>query len=182
MANFKLYFPKILLLEGTSLENVPGDAGSWTKDGITIDDYIHNGIDKNNDGKIDLTDLKLMTNDDASRIYKKEYWDVIQGDVLKNQTIAEYICDFGINCGIKLAIKKTQTILGLVADGQFGPKTLSSINTANSKDLFNKLVESRTNYYNAIVANNSSQSKFLKGWLRRTNSFNFIDDSNNNIA
>lgn len=182
MADFKKLFPKVLDSEGRSYENVPGDAGGPTKMGIIIAEWKVKGYDKNKDGKIDENDLKLINEEDAYKIYKADYWDTIQGDGINNQVIAEYICDWGINCGIKLAAKKTQTILGLVADGQFGPKTLAAVNAANQKDLFNKLVESRTAYYKAIVANNPSQNKFLKGWLNRTNSFLFKDTSSDNIA
>lgn len=182
MADFKKYFPQILDFEGRVYENVPGDAGGPTKYGIILSEWETKGYDKNGDGKIDVEDLKLITEDDAYKIYKADYWDTIKGDQINNQTIASYICDFGINCGISLAIKKTQTILGLLADGQFGPKSLQAVNSANQKDLFNKLVETRAAYYNAIVENHPAQNKFLKGWLRRTNSFNFVDDSSNNIA
>ena len=182
MADFKKLFPKILDSEGRSYENVPGDNGGATKMGIIISEWKVKGYDKNHDGKINEDDLKLINEDDAYKIYKADYWDTIQGDLINNQTIAEYICDWGVNCGILLSAKKTQTILGLVSDGKFGPKTITAINTANSKDLFNKLVESRANYYKAIVDNHPSQSKFLKGWLSRTNSFKFVNDSSNNIA
>jgi lysozyme family protein len=179
MADFKKLFPRILDSEGRSYENVPGDNGGPTKMGIILSEWKVKGYDKNKDGKIDENDLKLITEDDAYKIYKINYWDVIRGDEINNQVITEFICDWGVNCGIGLSVRKVQSILGLEADGKFGPKTLESINKANQKDLFNKLVESRTNYYNAIVQNHPVQSKFLKGWLNRTNSFKFKDESNN---
>ena len=182
MADFKKYFPQILDFEGRVYENVEGDAGGPTKYGIILSEWKTKGYDKNHDGKIDENDLKLMTEEDAYKIYKADYWDTIKGEENKNQTIASYIADWGINCGIKLAIKKTQTILGLLSDGQFGPKSLEAVNKADQKDLFNKLVESRANYYKAIVANNPAQNKFLKGWLSRTNSFTFKDNSSDSIA
>ena len=185
MADFKKLFPRILDSEGRSYENVPGDNGGPTKMGVILSEWKVKGYDKNGDGKIDENDLKLITEEDAYKIYKINYWDVIKGDEIKNQVIAEYICDWGVNCGIGLSVKKCQIILGLEADGKFGPKTLEEINKANQKDLFTKLVESRTLYYKAIVDNHPVQSKFLKGWLARKNSFKFIDQLDNksdNIA
>ena len=178
MADFKKLFPRVLDSEGRSYENVPGDAGGPTKMGIIISEWKVKGYDKNHDGKIDENDLKLISEDDAYKIYKSDYWDTIKGDDIKNQVIAEYICDWGINCGIGLAARKTQEILGLEADGKVGPKTIAAINTADQKKLFDTLVEKRAAYYNAIVANKPSQAKFLKGWLARTNSFKFQDSSN----
>ena len=174
MANFNKYFPVLLQLEGTTLENVPGDSGSWTMDGITIAEYKVSGIDHNHDGIINQIDLGLMTNEEASKIAKSNYWDQIQGDNIISQSVAEMLCDYGYNCGIRLAIKKIQGILNLSIDGNFGIHTLGSVNSSNPLQLFNKIKLSRLAYYQAIVDHNPSQIKFLRGWQNRVNNFKFI--------
>lgn len=174
MASFKLYFPKLLLWEGTKLENVPGDNGSWTKDGIIISEYKQFGIDHNNDGVIDQKDLALMTDDEASAIAKINYWDKLKCDDITNQSLAEMICDFGFNTGIVTAAKKTQIALGnVLVDGIFGNKTILAINTTPQETLFNAIKVLRVKYYRDIVQNNPSQNKFLAGWLNRSSAFTF---------
>jgi lysozyme family protein len=173
MADIKPYLIKLWELEGTKLENVPGDKGSWTKDGIIISEYKEYGVDHNNDGVIDEKDLNLMTDEEAASIVKKRYWDVVKADTINNQIIAEYIVDWGYNCGIGFAARRTQQILGLTVDGNVGPKTIQAINSANQQELFNNLVNSRQQHYKDIVAKNPSQSKFIKGWMARSNYFKF---------
>ena len=174
MADFKKYFPTLVKWEGSAFENVPGDAGGPTKFGVILSEWIAQGYDKNGDGKINVEDLKIITSEDAMKIAKPHYWDKAQADNINNQSVAEMIIDFGYNCGIGLAIRKTQTILNLTVDGSIGPNSIKAINNSNQKDLFDKLVSSRIAYYKAIVAAKPSQSKFLKGWLDRTNSFKFV--------
>lgn len=173
MAKFDSYFPKLVEWEGAAFENVPGDNGGPTKYGVILSEWKEKGWDKDNDGDIDVEDLKKINANDASSIAKSHYWDRLKCDQITNQSIAEFIADFAYNCGVSAAAKKTQEVLGLTEDGNIGPKTLAAINGANQEDLFNKLKARREKYYRAIVANNASQNKFLAGWLNRNNSFKF---------
>lgn len=172
MADFKLYFPTLLKWEG-GLANDPDDKGGLTKYGVTLQEWIDNGYDKNNDGHIDGIDLRAITTDDAAIIAKKYYWDVVKGDLINNQSIAEFVVDWAYNSGTKNIVIKIQHLFNLTADGIVGPKTLEFLNTYPQEDLFSKLKERRESFYRAIVRSNPTQSKFLKGWLIRNNSFKF---------
>lgn len=175
MANFSKFFPILMKHEGGSkFTNIPGDKGGATKWGIILDTWIKCGADKDCDGDIDVNDLKLSTEQDAMEVSKKIYWDKIKGDCIYSQSIAEFIFDWAYNSGVQTAAKKVQQLLGLQADGVIGDKTVKAINDANPKELFTKLKNRREEFYKAIVANNPSQAKFLKGWLNRNNSFNFV--------
>jgi lysozyme family protein len=173
MADFKKYFPKLVQFEGSAFECVPGDNGKETKFGVILSEWKAKGYDKDGDGDIDVNDLKLITADDAMKIAKTHYWDRLRCDSINNQSIAELIVDFAYNCGVGTAAMKTQQCLGITVDGIFGPKTVEAINKANQNDLFSKILNIRKKYYNDIVANHPNQKKFLKGWLRRTDSFTF---------
>lgn len=151
----------------------PADKGGLTKYGVTLQEWIDDGYDKNKDGHIDGLDLRAITEDDAAIIAKKYYWDVVKGDQINNQSIAEFIADWAYNSGTKNIILKIQHLVALKPDGIVGPKTLELLNTAPQEDLFNKLKQRREDFYNAIVRADKTQAKFLKGWLIRNNSFKF---------
>lgn len=172
MADFKLYFPILLKWEG-GLADDPNDHGGLTKYGVTLQEWIDDGYDKNKDGHIDGLDLREITEDDAANIAKKYYWDVVKGDQINNQSIAEFICDWAYNSGTKNIVLKLQHLFGLKPDGIVGPDTLNYLNTQPQEELFNQLKQRREQFYNAIVKSDPSQKKFLRGWLIRNNSFIF---------
>lgn len=172
MADFNKVFDHLLQLEGGYVDD-PLDKGQATRWGVTLNTWINNGYDKNGDNKIDKEDVKLITKEDAYKIAKKLYWDAVKGDKINNQSIAEFIFDWGYNSGTKTAIKKVQQALNISVDGVIGIKTLAVINQANQEVLFNKLVESRHQFIQNIIKNNPSQAKFRRGWENRINSFKF---------
>lgn len=173
MADFKKFFPILLHWEGSSFTIIPGDNGGATKFGVTLAEWKAAGYDENSDGTVDVNDLKLITEDEAMVIAKREYWDLMKGDNILNQSVANFIVDFAYNCGSGTATKKLQHVLGTVVDGVIGSHTLNTLNSTDQQTLFNKLKQMRIQYYDAIVENNGGQEKFLRGWLNRTNSFEF---------
>lgn len=96
------------------------------------------------------------------KILKISYWDKIQADNIVNQSVAEIIVDYLYNSGTGRIIK-IQELLGVTADGQFGKISLEALNKQDQEQLFNKIRQHRIDFYQAIVKNNPSQSKFLKG-------------------
>jgi lysozyme family protein len=173
MANFEPYFPSIIKSEGSVYENDPTDTGGCTKYGIILQTLKDYNFDVNKDGVYTCEDVKALTLEDAKLIYKKMYWDYFKADSIKNQSLAEYIVDGAINQGKGTIAKYVQTIIGVTADGLVGNKTLEAINSHDSKDLFHKLKEKRTERYHNIVAKNPSQSKFIKGWINRVNCIDY---------
>lgn len=172
MADFNLYFPTLLKLEG-GLSNDPKDKGGLTKYGITLKEWIRNGRDINGDGIIDGKDLKLITIEDAAKIAKPNYWDIIKGDQIDSQSLAEFICDWAYNSGTVSTIKKVQEVIGTTSDGIMGKQSLKILNTGDKQFLFNNLKGRREQFFLNIVKGDPSQEKFLKGWLNRNNSFKF---------
>lgn len=172
MANFDLYFPTLLKHEGGYV-NDPKDKGGATNLGVTLKVWVANGWDKNNDGLINYKDIQLLTPADAKYIAKTLYWDKIAGDLIKSQSIAEFIFDWAYNSGPVTAAKKLQRVIGVDDDGKIGNNTLKKLNSLPAKEVFEKLKLNRAAFFHAIVKNNPSQAKFLKGWLNRNNSFIF---------
>jgi lysozyme family protein len=59
--------------------------------------------------------------------------------------------------------------LGLKVDGVMGTNTIANTNAVEPTKILALLKQERIDFYNQIVKNNPSQSKWLKGWLNRTN-------------
>jgi lysozyme family protein len=174
MANFDPYFPNIIKSEGAEYTNDPVDTGGCTKFGIVLQTLKEYKYDVNKDGVFTCEDVKALTLEDAKNIYKKMFWDYFKADSIKNQSLAEYIVDGAINQGRGTIAKYVQEIIGVTADGLVGNKTLEAINGYDPKDLFDKLKVKRIDKYHKIVANNPSQIKFIKGWLRRVECINYL--------
>ena len=62
----------------------------------------------------------------------------------------------------------------LAVDGGMGPNTLAAINAVNGEELFNKYKANRLKFYNDLAERKPRMAKFLNGWTRRTNSFNYV--------
>lgn len=133
--------------------NDPTDAGGETKYGIA----------KNANPNVDITNLNWET---AKEIYYKKYWLAANCDKLSNQ-IAILHFDSAVNHGVSRSIKFLQCAINVTDDGIFGQQTLDAINKLNSLDVCNSICNQREKFYNDIVLNKPTQSKFLKGWLRR---------------
>jgi lysozyme family protein len=127
--------------------------------------------------------MKALTTDQAERIFKKGYWDVVQADGIANQSIAELIVDWAYMSGPGTAIKKTQLVLQkmgykIEADGKAGPSTLAAINKANPSKLHAALKESRKAFLTQL-AKNPDKAENKNGWLARNDKFDFFTSTPN---
>jgi lysozyme family protein len=172
MAKFENFVDRLLVLEG-GFAILKNDKGGATKYGVTLQTWKEFGHDKDGDGDIDVEDIKLLTPEDAKSIAKKIFWDYFKADQISNQTIAEFICDWGYNSGRTTIAKKVQTLLGLKADGIFGAQTIGRINSINQAEFFNLLKLSRLDFVRKIVERDPTQERFYKGWVNRINKFFF---------
>ena len=172
MAKFDLFAKRLLNIEGGYV-NHPSDKGGPTKYGVILSTWIEYGYDKNDDGKIDLNDIKLLTPDDARFIAKRIFWDFFKADKIQNQSIADFIVDWGYNSGRSTVAKKIQQILKVKADGFFGAETLAAINHADQRTLFEIIKETRRLFLEHLVAVKPSQMAFYNGWMNRLDRFFF---------
>ena len=76
------------------------DTGGYTKWGISQKAYP--GLD-----------IKNMTRSQMAAIYRRDYWDKIQGDKIRDQNAAAVLFDYAVNAGTGAATKAAQTVLGL---------------------------------------------------------------------
>lgn len=173
MANVRKLQNFILRWEGKFV-NDPADSGGATNMGVTLATWRAYGYDKDGDGDIDVDDLRLITEDDAiDRILKPYFWDEFRGDEIRNQSIANICVDWAWSSGAKKVIRKVQRLLGVPIDGIVGPKTLTAINAAAPRLLFNTIKAARLAYVEQVAAANPVKQRFLKGWKNRINDLTF---------
>lgn len=171
MADANTLWPFIRSFEG-GFSDHPADRGGATNMGVTIGTWRAQGYDKDGDGDIDVDDLRLLTEDDAKSIFKRNYWDRWKADSINDQSIANILVDWVWGSGAN-GIKIPQRMLGVKSDGIVGPKTLEALNACNAQDLFEHIKRERQIFFERICENRPSNRVFLKGWLRRLYSIRY---------
>lgn len=172
MAKFENFAGKLLRLEGGYV-NHPLDRGGPTKYGVILSVWQEHGHDKDGDGDIDAEDIKKLSENDAKYIAKKIFWDYFLADLILNQSLAEFIVDWGYNSGRKTVAKIVQRIVKVKVDGIVGPQTVTAINCADQEILFNALKIERKVFLNNIIKRTPDQIVFYDGWMNRVNSFQY---------
>lgn len=169
MALFSQSLNLVLKHEGGFVDD-PDDRGGATNHGITqatLADWRGNNVT--------AEDMKNLTVEEASGIYKARYWDKMSLDLIVSQPLAEAVMDFGVNAGVKTAGKALQEAVNwvhggemkLAVDGKIGPITIRSTNMTTERLVVLKFFERRVRYYVAISRNRAQNRKFLYAWMRR---------------
>lgn len=134
MADFCKAFDRTEKNEGKNIwTNDPKDSGGETWSGIsrkanpnwagwTILDAKPN---KKNGQVIVDKDLETLKKD----LYRKNYWNPIWGDRIKNQKVAEDFYDTGVNMGVGMSIKLSERQYGLPETGKMSETLLSKLNS-----------------------------------------------------
>ncbi|WP_026803646.1 putative peptidoglycan-binding domain-containing protein [Aliarcobacter lanthieri] len=131
----------------------------------TINEYLKQEPDIKKCSKLLANNKELI--DFVHTFYKKEFWDKMKLDEVKSQHIANEMFIFGTNVNWKIAIKETQKLIGVVADGIIGIKTLNALNSYDEKVFDKEFDEVEIAYYEQIVKNKPHLSNNLKGWTYR---------------
>lgn len=168
MAHLEKLKPFILKWEGGFVDD-PLDRGGATNKGITIGTF-RTFYGKN----ATVEQLKNITDRQWDKIFEAGYWRPFKADQIRNQSIANMCVDWAWGSGTVTAIKKVQRVLGVQEDGIVGEITLGAINRYPSQLLlFEKIKDARLAFINAIVRNNPSQMRFLRGWTNRIEDIKF---------
>ncbi len=153
--------------------NDPLDRGGATQSGLTLTAY-KNYCKKHNISSPTVDNLKNIPYKTWKAVLKEDYWDKLECDRIVCQSIANILFDFAWASGSVTAAKKIQGVLGCVQDGIVGNKTLTAINSKSPLSLFAQIKQMRIDFVNAIVKNNPSQKKWLKGWTNRINDIKWV--------
>ncbi len=190
MADFNTYYPKLLKYEGgyasEAYAKSQNDSGGETYMGIArnynkdwagwkiIDDYKKkiDGLPKYNsfikDPKLDAL---------AKQQSKKIYWDKLKLDNIKNQSLAEYIMDFGFNSGLATPVKAITGLLNLPIKTVMTDDLIAKINSVDPGKLFKDLQEYRIKFVSNI---SHLTQKMRDGLVKRAKSF--VYDNKGTIA
>jgi lysozyme family protein len=137
MADFAGAWLKTIVFEG-GYSNDPDDNGGETNFGISKAAYPH-------------LDIKRLTAEQAKEIYRRDYWDKINGDAIPDQRIAEMLFDAAVNHGVAGCKKLEQA-------------TSDSLNP----DLFiAEFTLERIKRYHALCKTRPANRKFFYGWVAR---------------
>lgn len=146
--NFQDCLQRVLKDEG-GYTNDPSDSGGATNYGITIGD-VRKYVKKN----ATPADVKALTLDQATSIYKSKYWDSLDCDSLASGV--DYTCfDYGVNSGLERPRKALQ---------RFSDKS--------GAELINAINNERRAFLKGLAATRTKDQKFLRGWLARVKRVN----------
>jgi lysozyme family protein len=146
--NFDVIFDRLLGHEGGYV-NDPRDPGGETNWGISKRSYPH-------------VDIKALSKDGAKEIYRRDFWDPIDGDAL-HDGVAFQLFDFAVNSGIQTAIRAFQRALGVADDGHFGNVSLIASKEMSEADQIMLLNAERLDFMRRL----SVWPTYGKGWAGR---------------
>ncbi len=164
--------------------NDPDDPGGATNYGVTIHTMRRFGLDVTGDGVVDIRDVKSLTEDDARRVYKLEYFEKPRIGELP-EVLQPSVFDMYVNSGgnaIKI-LQRTLSKMGypLDDDGALGPKSIGAANDAVKEhgEIVNDVYSiERRNYYFKLADNRPASRKYAKtraggkgGWIKRAEEF-----------
>lgn len=127
-----------------------------------------------------VAQLQALTVDQAKMIYKKLFWDKLQLDHVKNDSVAQMMFQYIIGSGAS-QISDLKAIANKTAgkhlfdenDTPFTIAQAEKINTLNQKKYFENLQQWRLEYFDRIIAANPSLAMYRDGWRNRTLSYHY---------
>jgi lysozyme family protein len=110
-------------------------------------------------------DMRSLTPEMVSPLYKKRYWDAVRGDDLPSG-VDLCVFDCAVNAGVGRASKFLQQAVGVTADGQIGPKTMAAVTAKSADEVIDAFCNLREAHYKSL----STFATFGKGWMNRLGS------------
>lgn len=148
MSAFDTAFDQLIRHEGGYVWD-ENDPGGETKYGISKRSYPHE----------DISGLTLMR---AREIYRRDFWDKIQGDQLPEK-VALHVFDAAVNSGVKRASQWLQQAVRTTEDGVIGAKTIAAVRSTPTEVIIARLTGIRLRFMSDLP----TWQHFGKGWARR---------------
>ncbi len=169
--NFPAALEKLFTHEGGE-SNDPDDKGGHTRYGVSLRFLKQIKGDVNGDGHVDSADIRALTPETAAGFYQVHFWDHYRLGEIRAPEVAAKALSFYVNMRGKVAARVFQRALRscgvfVIEDGIVGTGTLNALNSTFTAPYLAAVRSEAAGTYRQIVANNSSQRKFLGGWLNR---------------
>lgn len=154
---------KYVVGEEGKLSLDPQDRGNWTGGQVGVGQLkgTKYGVSA---AAYPFLDIANLTLDAARAIFKRDYWDRLQGDSIPYGS-ALVLFDFGINAGVEESIRVAQRALGLSVDGIQGPVTHYALSNTPPAVFVPLFTQYRIAAYHAMP----EFSHDGDGWIARAN-------------
>ncbi len=164
ISNWQQAFEQMLASEGgfTADERDDGNKLPDGRKGSTMLGVTQYNWEQHVGHQVTHDDMRKLTAVDVEPLYKKKYWDVVQGDKLPNG-IDYLVFDMGVNAGPGRAIKLLQAAVGTTPDGGLGPVTLAAVWAADPVVLIEKFSQEKEAFYRGL----EKFTVYGEGWLNR---------------
>ncbi len=173
----------ILKREGGFVDD-PDDPGGATNHGVTLLTLQRLGLDLDQDGGVDIADLRRLTRAQAVDVFLKHYFHKPQIDQLP-KVLQASVFDMYVNAGSAAVtiLQRLLTDMGqpVTADGVIGPKTIAACETAVAlapKHIVDAYGIARRNFYFRLADGRPASRKYAKsrsggkgGWIKRAEEF-----------
>ncbi len=164
--------------------NDPDDPGGATNHGVTIHTMRRLGLDLDGDGTVTAQDVRLLSREEARRIFIEHYFER-PGIGLLPEVLQASVFDMYVNSGAN-AVKILQRLLvrmgqGVDVDGVIGPQTAAAARAAARAapgHLADAYGIERRNYYYRLADRRPASRKYARrrdggkgGWIKRAEEF-----------
>ena len=160
-SNFDKAIVALLISEGGFVNN-PKDPGGMTNLGVTK--TVWEGWTGHDATE---TTMRNLSTSDVTPLYRKKYWDAVQGDNLP-AGLDYCVFDTAVNSGAGRSIKLLQRSIGVTEDGFLGPNSLAAILVSDVGSLIDKYCDARNEFLQSL----STFETFGKGWTNRVSEVN----------
>jgi lysozyme family protein len=160
MSAFTQSFEIVVGHEGGYTDN-PQDRGNWTSGTIGQGELRGTKYGISAAAYPDV-DIKSLTLDDSRALYKRDYWDKIEGDSL-DPGLALVVFDAAVNNGVGRAVRWLQEAVGVTADGVIGDVTRAAIKATDATEALVGVHAARIHF----MASLPTWATFGRGWSRR---------------
>ncbi|MDH5633615.1 MAG: hypothetical protein OEZ10_11545 [Gammaproteobacteria bacterium] len=180
MSSFDAAILTVLKHEGGFVDD-PADPGGATNYGVSLrwlrtlgdldgDGYLDGDLD--HDGDVDASDIRAMSQSDAENLYRLQWWNRYEYELINDQEVATKIFDMAVNMGAHQAHKIVQRACHAVHrptpdDGKLGPNSLAAINGSYPNELLPAIRSEAAAFYRLLVVTKPRLAKFKNGWLKR---------------
>ena len=154
--NFAECLDHVLKSEG-GFSNHRDDPGGMTNLGVTKrvwEEWVGRQVSED--------EMKGLTREAVTELYKKRYWDAVHGDALPSG-VDLCVFDCAVNAGVSRAIRFLQHAVKTTQDGILGPATLKAVQETPPIAIIADFCAQREFDYKSL----QTFPVFGKGWMAR---------------